>query len=130
LLSVSCFGPYKEGDQRLAAVWDDFLMQKVLPRIEGDSAKLKNIPDPSVSCDSLIDKEYGKGTVLHALYNLLETDLFSEIWPEDLVKAKRPDLLRESSNDDGPLLIECRSKKKLEWMMKRLKTNHFTDFWV
>jgi hypothetical protein len=122
-LSEVCFKP--DTPEAFQAVWDDYLMQKVLPRIEGDAAKLKNIADPAVSCASLVDKDHGKGTILHALYSLLETDLFREIWPTAEEKEKRPDLLR-----DTEALIECRAKKKLEWMMRRLKTNHFTDFWV
>lgn len=126
LLSVISFAPYKGDDAelRLQAVWDDFLMQKVLPRIEGDSQKLKSsvavpaeentkyLPDPV---------EYGKGTLLHDLYSLLGSRWFSEIWQA----GRRPDLLRSTENRIG-----CRSKKKLEWMMRRLKTSHFTDFWV
>ena len=38
LLSVKCINPKNEID--LQSVWDDFLMMKVLPRIEGDSEKL------------------------------------------------------------------------------------------
>jgi hypothetical protein len=38
LLSVKCINPKNEIE--LQSVWDDFLMMKVLPRIEGDSEKL------------------------------------------------------------------------------------------
>jgi hypothetical protein len=132
LLTVSCFSPY-EGDEaelKLHAVWDDFLMQKVLPRIEGDSQKLRFVDeqgDVSRESKELKGKEniYGKGSVLHQLYALLETDQLADIWGDEEVPAKRPDLLRDTS-----IHMKCRSKKKLLWMMKRLKDNHFTDFWV
>jgi hypothetical protein len=132
LLTVSSFSPY-EGDEaelKLHAVWDDFLMQKVLPRIEGDSQKLRFVDeqgDVSRESKELKGKEniYGKGSVLHQLYALLETDQLADIWGDEEVPAKRPDLLRDTSID-----MKCRSKKKLLWMMKRLKANHFTDFWV
>ncbi len=117
-LAEVCFAP--EGPEAFQALWDDFLMQKVLPRIEGDAAKLKHIHDPTITVESLDAKDFGKGTVLHALYHLLESEVLSDVF-----HASRPDLLR-----DTPESIDCRSKKKLQWMMRRLKTNHFTDFWV
>jgi hypothetical protein len=130
LLSVKCFAPYDDESHNLEAVWDDFLMQKVLPRIEGDTQKLRFIDEQgevSRESEELKGKEniYGKGSVLHQLYALLESDLLTAIWGDENESAKRPDLLR-----DTDLNIECRSKKKLLWMMKRLKANHFTDFWV
>ena len=128
LLSVVCFTP--DNDEELQAVWDDFLMQKVLPRIEGDGQKLKFVSDVQTETLKSVylssnEKLYGKGSVLHQLFALLETDLLKDIWGDDNDSEKRPDLLRDT---DVP--IECRSKKKLLWMMKRLKANHFTDFWV
>ncbi|MEA3543772.1 MAG: hypothetical protein U9R69_00965 [Thermodesulfobacteriota bacterium] len=70
-------------------------------------------------------KIYGKGSVLHQIFALLESNLLEKIWGDDKGQEKRPDLLRDTTD-----MIECRSKKKLLWMMKRLKANHFTDFWV
>ena len=125
LLSVVCFSP--ENNEELQAVWDDFLMQKVLPRIEGDSQKLKFIQEektnfPESEGLKAAEKIYGKGSILHQLFALLEKDLLKDIWDG---ADKRPDLLRDTEEK-----IECRSRKKLFWMMKRLKSNHFTDFWV
>lgn len=118
LLSVTCFNP--QSKEELLAVWDDFLMQKILPRIEGDIQKLKYTGD-EFEC-KLETNKYGKPvTILHKLYSLLSEDKLSEIWDGVL----RPDLLRDTEEK-----IKCRSKSKLEWMIKRLKTNHFTDFWV
>jgi len=138
LLSVVCFKPADEIE--LAAVWDDFLMQKVLPRIEGDVSKLKYISTDSSIVESgssnIDEKVYGKGSVLHRLYtSLSEEEIFGKIWKQENF---RPDLLREAlikqekDQDEEllPLPINCRSKKKLEWMMRRLKSSHFTDFWV
>ena len=128
LLSIKCFAPYNEDqpDFKLQAVWDDFLMQKVLPRIEGDTQKLKFIATveqktfDSPTLLKSIDK-HGKGSLLHQVYAILETNYFADVWEGEI----RPDLLRDTNDKIG-----CRSKLKLEWMMKRLKANHFTDFWV
>ncbi|MCC5878826.1 MAG: hypothetical protein JJU03_02870 [Idiomarina sp.] len=95
----------------LKAVWDDFLMCKVLPRIEGDYDKLGSTP-----------------SLLEQLLVVLHTQ-FSEFWNEiDECREVRPDLHRE--NCDGSVhLITCRSKVKLEWMQNRLSTSGFTSFW-
>ena len=105
-LSVISFAP--KNDVELAAVFDDFLMCKVLPRIEGDEDKLT-----SKSGDN----------VLLQLSTTLETQL-ATIW-----KTTRPDLLREKQG--GPehvLTTPCRSRPKIERMQKQL-TNGFTSFW-
>jgi hypothetical protein len=117
LISVSCFDPNTMED--LEAVWDDFMMQKVLPRIEGDVAKLRAKPEQKTDA-GLKTESYGKDTVLHAIHQRLGESEFKEIWDGE----SRPDLLRDT---EAP--IACRSRKKLEWMMMRLKANHFTDFW-
>ncbi len=78
---------------RLQAIWDDFLMQKVLPRIEGDGAKLK-ATDPVGEIKGLSAQKYGKDSILHQLYALLKQDaLLGKIWEE----KKRPDLLRDTT---------------------------------
>lgn len=119
LLSVYCIKP--SSNEELLAVWDDFLMQKILPRIEGDTQKLKYLGDSFES--NLEPSKYGKASsLLHKLYSVLDKDdMLGIIWNTKV----RPDLLREF--DDA---IKCRSKEKLEWMIERLKSNHFTDFWV
>ena len=104
--------------RHLQAVWDDFLMCKVLPRIEGDSDKL-------MTDDS-------QKSLLQKLNECLATEL-SEIWNgvKDSDNA-RPDLYREklgATGDDKILRIACRSKAKLEWMQKRLERSGFTSFW-
>lgn len=105
LISVACFQP--ETDIQLQAVWDDFLMTKVLPRIEGDAQKLQVT---------------GQSSLLIRLIQQAKAVL-NGIWD-----TERPDLLR-SANDGGELLIPCRSKQKLSWMEKRLSENEFTSFW-
>ncbi len=106
LIAVVCFEP--SDDIALQAVWDDFLMTKVLPRIEGDAEKLH---------------DDGETSLLRQLEIVLEAQL-SEIW-----SAKtRPDLLREAI-DGSKLTITCRSKKKVNWMQQRLTDNSFTSFW-
>lgn len=107
LLAVVCFKP--ETDAELQAVWDDFLMTKVLPRIEGDSEKLH---------------DDGESSLFSQLNNVLGEQL-SEIWGEN---QKRPDLLRESVDGEA-LEIGCRAKKKIGWMQSRLSSNGFTSFW-
>jgi hypothetical protein len=102
LLAVECEQPSDE--KRLQAVWDDFLMMKILPRMEGDEDKLSS---PNTKDDNLFI----------ALEKVLESQL-SEIW-----ESKRPDLLRDNAPD-----MECRSKAKII-RMKNLLENGFTSFW-
>ena len=106
LLAVVCFNPQDKAE--LQAVWDDFLMSKVLPRIDGDLEKLKSIGT--------------ENSLLNELLDALELQ-FKDIWSK-----KRPDLLREAE-DGGLLEIDSRAKQKLEWMQNRLDTNGFTTFW-
>ena len=108
LIAVVCFAP--ADNKHLQAVWDDFLMTKVLPRIEGDSEKLQ---------------DDGENSLLHELEKTL-TNQLEKIWADDLT---RPDLLREKLVGNEPLKIQCRSKKKLNWMQARLTANGFTSFW-
>ncbi len=113
LLHVACFEPRDE--RGLQAVWDDFLMTKVLPRIEGDADKLISIQPDSAS-DLLGDLE-----------ELLSKRL-SEIWNES-DSGTRPDLFQKAADGQSDLTTDCRSRKKLQWMRRRLETNTFTSFW-
>lgn len=106
LLAVICQQPTNTIE--LQAVWDDFLMQKVLPRIDGDGEKLRQ--DSSTSC------------LLHDLESVLEAKLH-EIW----LTGARPDFYRTQGQET--LHIPCRSKLKLEWMIDRLDRAGFTSFW-
>lgn len=107
LIAVVCFSP--ADDIALQAVWDDFLMTKVLPRLEGDGEKLQDNSE-----QNLLDK----------LASTLTSQL-TEIWGDE---QSRPDLLREGT-DGSTLTIPCRSKKKINWMQNRLRDNGFTSFW-
>jgi hypothetical protein len=111
LLQVSCFQP--ASDEELQAVWDDFLMTKVLPRIDGDDDKLRSVVAS------------GQGTVLEDLDRIL-SDKLDLIWEDDL---NRKDYFRVQADDGGTVEINCRSKAKLQWMRDRLEVNTFTSFW-
>lgn len=106
LLAVHCHTPNNDAD--LQAVWDDFLMQKVLPRIEGDADKLQQ-------------KE--QNNLLTHLQQKLEVQL-DKIWDED---SKRTDFYR--TQNDQPMQVPCRSRRKLQWMQDRLESSGFTSFW-
>ena len=106
LLSVKCINPKNEIE--LQSVWDDFLMMKVLPRIEGDSEKLD------------FDDEKSLLTNLEAIMK----EQLSAIWEG----KKRIDLFRET-NEGDVINIECRSKAKISWMQTKLEKFGFTHFW-
>jgi len=110
LLSVKCINPKNEID--LQSVWDDFLMMKVLPRIEGDSEKLD------------FDGEESLLTNLEAIMR----EQLSAIWDGEKRIEKRIDLFRET-NEGYVINIECRSKAKISWMQTKLEKFGFTHFW-
>lgn len=105
LLAVVCFQP--KDDAELQAVWDDFLMTKVLPRIDGDAEKL------------------GVNDEISLLTKLLST-IDEQL--KLIISERRPDLLREEIGG-GVCMVDCRSKQKLAWMQERLRMNGFTTFW-
>jgi hypothetical protein len=117
-------------EQQLQAVWDDFLMCKVLPRIEGDHDKLAVINSAATHSQqpSLLDK-----------LSVVLTIKLADIWdkPKES-EAARPDLYRQKiTAPDAPdapdeekiVRIACRSKAKLAWMQQRLQHSGFTSFW-
>jgi hypothetical protein len=106
LLHVACFNPQDE--KELQAVWDDFLMTKVLPRIDGDDDKLRSV------------RKGEPANLLEVLTVLLESNL-NEIWAEGKTKK---DFFRNTQDE-----ILCRSRTKIEWMKNRLEANTFTSFW-
>lgn len=118
LLAVASSQP--QDDLTLKAVWDDFMMCKVLPRIEGDTDKLTTS---------------NRKDLLEELSTVL-SDQLAPIWQaEQGDKNQRPDLYRENIVADGAteeekvLRIPCRSKAKLKWMSERLASATFTSFW-
>jgi hypothetical protein len=126
LLSVIASNPQDE--RNLMAVWDDFIMCKVLPRIEGDADKLAVLNSEGASDKSLLTE------LLRVL-----TEQFHLIWEGEV----RPDLYRKYKEEktnlpvgviDNPdnrktIWIECRAKRKLVWMQLRLTNATFTSFW-
>ena len=112
LLMVSCSMP--KDDKQLQAVWDDFLMTKILPRIDGDEDKLM-----------LHIEDQPSATVLAALVDVLKMQL-DQIWEEG---ETREDLHRLTDDGNAIYDIECRSRHKIQWMIRRLEVNTFTSFW-
>lgn len=110
LITVANYQPTNE--VQLQAVWDDFVMTKVLPRIEGDVDRL-GVGLAGIDNDG----------VLLNLESVLQEQL-AEIWPQ----SNRPDWYRERQTGE-PLTIPCRSKVKIQWMQKRLQASGFTSFW-
>lgn len=109
-ISVICIKP--KSDIELQAVWDDFLMTKVLPRIEGDDDKLK------------IHNDSNNKEILKALDEYIKQKL-PLIYETEL----RPDFFRIDATSNNPVEIKCRSRAKLKWMSDRLANNGFTTFW-
>jgi len=112
LLSVVSYAP--EDSRGLEAVWDDFLMCKVLPRIDGDEEKLAAT---------------GAGSTAENVTLLSELEECISMQLEHIWGATRPELLLESIDSDVDLECSCRTKKKLNWMSDRLKKNGFCSFW-
>ncbi|MDQ5940125.1 MAG: hypothetical protein QG557_1075, partial [Pseudomonadota bacterium] len=100
-----------EDEMQLQAVWDDFLMCKLLPRIEGDSDKLAQHD---------IDE-----SLLIKLSGILKENL-SAIWNQP---NARQDFYREKQQDGETIMIACRSRAKIDWMQNKLAQSGFTSFW-
>ncbi|MNH18934.1 hypothetical protein D3C79_786550 [compost metagenome] len=119
LLAVASSQP--QDDVTLKAVWDDFMMSKVLPRIEGDTDKLTT----------------SDGKALLAELNTVLAGQLAPIWLASATEEEdqRPDLYRERAiegdvtDEQKVLRIPCRSKAKLKWMSERLASATFTSFW-
>ncbi|WP_241910608.1 McrB family protein [Vibrio cyclitrophicus] len=107
-LSVISFSPKDE--EQLAAVFDDFLMCKVLPRVEGDE-------------DKLTTKD-GDALLAELIELLSNQRTLKVIWD-----GERVDLLRLGIEaKDTPIMVGCRSKIKLDRMQLKLQSG-FTSFW-
>ncbi|WP_242014657.1 McrB family protein [Vibrio cholerae] len=119
LLAVASSQP--QDDLTLKAVWDDFMMCKVLPRIEGDTDKLTTSDGKAL----LVELNTVLAAQLAPIWLVSDTDEGSQ----------RPDLYREkivadgATEDEKVLRIPCRSKAKLQWMGERLASATFTSFW-
>lgn len=111
LVSVRSFAP--NNNEELAAVWDDFLMAKLLPRLEGDAEKM----DYTGAGESLL-------TRLREHVEMTLSPLLNSTAPSPA--SKRPDLLRRA---DNPLEVELRTPRALRRMQVRLEKHNFTSFW-
>lgn len=116
-LMLALLAHHPANTAELVAIWDDFMMCKVLPRIEGDSDKLRS-------------HHTADGDLLTDLEKVL-AEQFVEHW-----EGTRPDLFNrkvaatgEDSPPAEPPYVPCRSKKKLAWMKERLARQCFTSFW-
>ncbi len=116
-LMLALLAHHPANTAELVAIWDDFMMCKVLPRIEGDSDKLRS----HLTAD---------GDLLTDLEKVL-AEQFGSHWDNT-----RPDLFNrkvaaagEDSAPAEPPHVPCRSKKKLAWMKERLARQCFTSFW-
>ncbi|WP_206667057.1 McrB family protein [Aeromonas veronii] len=116
-LMLALLAHHPANTAELVAIWDDFMMCKVLPRIEGDSDKLRS----HLTAD---------GDLLTDLEKVL-AEQFGSHWDNT-----RPDLFNrkvaaagEDSAPAEPPHVPCRSKKKLAWMKERLTRQCFTSFW-
>lgn len=126
LLSVIAFNPQSEVE--LQAVWDDFVMCKILPRIEGDFDKL--------TIHNNLNNQ--QKNILTELNSLLEKKL-SIIWEgttrADLYRRYTQDAQKinnetnKSADKENLILIPCRSKNKIIWMSNRLTNTSFTSYW-
>lgn len=110
LLSVKSFQP--QTDEELQAVWDDFVMLKVLPRIEGDENKLYSVTQDGRS-------------VLDDIEMVLAKHL-SAIWHDN--DAVRVDFW-QTDVQGKPLKIKCRTKPKLANMKTQLTNRGMVSFW-
>jgi hypothetical protein len=112
LVAVKSFAP--ADNATLAAVWDDFLMTKVLPRLEGDAEKL--------------DFAGGKESLLTRLRDSVEAEILALLPGKDgsASPSRRPDLLQSPADPEG---VELRSVKALTRMQARLVRHNFTSFW-
>lgn len=110
LLSVKSFQP--QTIEELQAVWDDFVMLKVLPRIEGDENKLYSATQEGLS-------------VLDDIETVLKKYL-SEIWQDgDFVRI---DFWQTEAKGDV-LKTKCRTKPKLANMKAQLINRGIVSFW-
>lgn len=109
LLAVICHNP--KDDIELKAVWDDFLMCKLLPRIEGDT-------------DKLLSRKTEQ-SILQDLSRLLSEE-FGVFWAGE---HQRPDLYCVEKSSGNHVKIACRSRIKLEWMQERLEQSGYCSFW-
>ncbi len=116
-LMLALLAHHPANTAELVAIWDDFMMCKVLPRIEGDSDKLRS--HLTADGDLLTDLEKVLAEQFGSHWDNTRPDLFN-------CKVAAAD---EDSAPAEPPHVPCRSKKKLAWMKERLARQCFTSFW-
>ncbi|MCR3961680.1 hypothetical protein NUK45_01525 [Aeromonas veronii] len=116
-LMLALLAHHPANTAELVAIWDDFMMCKVLPRIEGDSDKLRS--HQTADGDLLTDLEKVLAEQFGSHWDNTRPDLFN-------CKVAAAD---EDSAPAEPPHVPCRSKKKLAWMKERLARQCFTSFW-
>lgn len=116
-LMLALLAHHPANTAELVAIWDDFMMCKVLPRIEGDSDKLRS--HLTADGDLLTDLEKVLAEQFGSHWDNTRPDLFNR-------KVAAPG---EDSAPAEPPHVPCRSKKKLAWMKERLTRQCFTSFW-
>ncbi|HDO1383513.1 TPA: hypothetical protein P2R06_001790 [Aeromonas veronii] len=127
-LMLALLAHHPANTAELVAIWDDFMMCKVLPRIEGDSDKLRS--HQTADSDKSTESSQTEPNLLTDLEKVLATQ-FGSHWD-----GTRPDLFNSkvaaAGEDSVPAEtphVPCRSKKKLAWMKERLARQCFTSFW-
>lgn len=127
-LMLALLAHHPANTAELVAIWDDFMMCKVLPRIEGDSNKLRS--HQTADSDKSTESSQTEPNLLTDLEKALAAQ-FGSHWD-----GTRPDLFNckeaaagESSAPAETPHVPCRSKKKLAWMKERLARQCFTSFW-
>lgn len=104
LMMVLCFDP--KDKLALQALWDDFLMIKVLPKLESCYSQLKVVADKACH-EARLDN----------LSDCLSKQLYL-IWDN-----LRIDWFQEDSDVTKPVMIKCRSRARLAAIKKRLILN-------
>ncbi|WP_268011362.1 McrB family protein [Aeromonas veronii] len=116
-LMLALLAHHPANTAELVAIWDDFMMCKVLPRIEGDSDKLRS--HQTADSDLLTDLEKVLAEQFGSHWDNTRPDLFN----------RKVAVAGEDSAPAEPPHVPCRSKKKLAWMKERLTRQCFTSFW-
>ncbi|WP_421176820.1 hypothetical protein [Aeromonas jandaei] len=127
-LMLALLAHHPANTAELVAIWDDFMMCKVLPRIEGDSDKLRS--HQTADSDKSTESNQTEPNLLTDLEKVLATQ-FGSHWDNtrpDLFNSKVAAAGEDSVPAETPH-VPCRSKKKLAWMKERLARQCFTSFW-
>ena len=120
LLAVLSLHPQTENE--LHAVWDDFLMQKILPRIEGDQQKLTTIPEDYLPSEREDKQSVSSVNILDEIEKVLK-EKYSIAYAQGT--EQRKDFYRLTDRK-----IPWRSPQKIRAMRYRLTRSHFTSFWT